>query len=150
VVGSGDNAVRLKPSANGTSGVASSAKTGAVKYSVSPDGMIHYEYSKLEMSTLCDALSQFMGTPVLDMTELRGKYRVALDFSTQDMIGVARRNGIDIPAGAPGTAAAGEASDPGSSSLFGAVQRLGLKLESRKAMVDIIVVDRAEKMPTDN
>jgi uncharacterized protein (TIGR03435 family) len=149
-MGSGDNAVRMKQSSDGRSGVATSAKTGPVKYSVSPEGMIHYEYGALDMNNLCDALSQFVGTPVLDMTDLKGKYQLALDFSMQDMMAVARRAGVDIPAGAPGTAPAGEASDPGSSSLFGAVQRLGLKLETRKAPVDLIVVDRAEKMPTEN
>ncbi len=150
VVGAGDSTVRIKSSANGTSGVATSAKTGAVKYSVSPDGMVHYEYSKLDMPTLCDALSRFVGTPVIDMTDLQAKYQVALDFSAQDLIAVARKAGIDIPAGAAPAPPAGEASDPGSTSLFGAIQRLGLKLESRKLPIDVIVVDRAEKMPTDN
>ena len=153
VMGTGDSAARVKMNSDGRSGTAETAKTGRVKYSVSPDGMIHYEYAKLEMSTLVDALSQFVGQPVFDATELKGKYQVAIDFSMQDMIAVARRNGVDVPAGASGGAAAAssnEASDPGSSSLFAAIQRLGLKLESRKEPVETIVVDHAEKMPTDN
>jgi uncharacterized protein (TIGR03435 family) len=36
-------------------------------------------------------------------------------------------------------------------SLFAALQQqLGLKLESKKAMVDILVVDHIEKTPTEN
>jgi uncharacterized protein (TIGR03435 family) len=35
-------------------------------------------------------------------------------------------------------------------SIFGAVKRLGLKLESRKGPVEMIVVDRIEKTPTEN
>ncbi len=53
--GSGENAVRLKQGADGTSGTAQTAKVGAVKFSMSPDGVMHYEYEKLEMSLLADA-----------------------------------------------------------------------------------------------
>ena len=35
-------------------------------------------------------------------------------------------------------------------SLFAAVQTLGLKLESRKAPLEVLVVDKMEKMPTEN
>jgi uncharacterized protein (TIGR03435 family) len=153
--GSGDNAVRLKQGADGTSGTAQTAKVGAVKYSLSSDGIMHYEYEKLEMSLLADALSQFLGKPVINMTELKGKYHVALDMSREDLMAVARNNGVNIPAGAvPGGAGAATpaeaASDPGSSTIFTAVKQLGLKLDSRKAPVETIVVDKVEKMPTDN
>jgi uncharacterized protein (TIGR03435 family) len=152
--GSGDNAVRLKQGADGTSGTAQTAKAGAVKYSMSPDGIMHYEYEKLEMSLLADALSQFLGKPVIDMTELKGKYHVALDISREDLMAVARNNGVNIPAGAGGggggATPAEAASDPGSSTIFTAVRQLGLKLDSRKAPIETVVVERAEKMPTDN
>jgi uncharacterized protein (TIGR03435 family) len=70
---------------------------------------------------------------------------------------MARAAGADIPAGVPG-AGGGRgnvtpvASDPsgGSSSLADAVQSMGLKLESRKAMVDQFIVDHIEKTPTEN
>ena len=60
------------------------------------------------------------------------------------------------PAGAPGGAAGPGnvpvASDPGGggTSLADAVQSMGLKLESRKATVDQLVVDHLEKTPTEN
>ncbi len=153
-MGSGENAVRFKQSADGRSGVAQSAKTGPVKYSMSPEGMMHYEYAKLDMTSLAAALTQFLDKPVIDMTELKGKYQVALDFSMQDVINVGRKYGAAIPAGAGGGEAgkgpADAASDPGSSAIFTAVQQLGLKLDSRKLPVEIIVVDHAEKMPTEN
>jgi uncharacterized protein (TIGR03435 family) len=70
---------------------------------------------------------------------------------------------MDIPAGAPGTAGPGNgagnapatgpatASDPGGgASITDAVQSMGLKLESRKAMVDQFIVDHIEKTPTEN
>jgi len=70
---------------------------------------------------------------------------------------MARAAGADIPIGTPGGAAgAGNnppvASDPGAggASLTEAVQSMGLKLESRKAMVDQLIVDHIEKTPAEN
>jgi len=46
---------------------------------------------------------------------------------------------------------AAAASDPGGGlSVFAAVKKLGLRLEPRKAPVEQIVVDHAEKAPTEN
>jgi uncharacterized protein (TIGR03435 family) len=152
--GQGDNAMRMKQDANGASGTAENAKVGKMKYNVGADGIIHIEYGKLDMGSLADGLSQFIGTPVLDMTELKNKYQVAIEFSMKDAMEMARRNGVQIPQGAGGPpgapASAPEASDPGSSSLLTAVAKLGLKLDSRKAPVEMIVVDSALKMPTEN
>ena len=154
MVGQGDNALRMKQDANGASGTAETAKTGKMKYNVTPDGIIHIEYGKVDMGTLADGFSQFVGTPVLDLTELKGKYQVAIEFSVKDAMEVARRNGVQIPQGAGGppggVAAEAEASDPGSSSMLSAIAKLGLKLDSRKAPIEMIVVDSALKMPTEN
>ncbi|HEX3880055.1 MAG TPA: TIGR03435 family protein [Bryobacteraceae bacterium] len=155
VVGQGENSMRMKMNSDGKSGEVNSAKTGKVKYSISPDGMMHYEYAKLGMSDLADALAQLMGQPVVDATDLKGKYQIALDFSMQDLMAVAKRAGFDFAAAAgnapnPGATAAETASDPGSSSFLSALQRLGLRLESRKIPIEMIVVDHVEKMPTEN
>jgi uncharacterized protein (TIGR03435 family) len=66
---------------------------------------------------------------------------------------MARTQGYGGPSGgASGGSAAEEASDPGGSgtSAYSAVEKMGLKLESRKAPVEQLVVDSAEKMPTEN
>jgi uncharacterized protein (TIGR03435 family) len=95
------------------------------------------------------------GRQVVDMTELKGNYQVAIDFALTDLLQMARSAGFDIPAGGPGGPGAGPAeaaSDPGgaASSITTAVQALGLKLEPRKAMVDQLIVDHVEKTPTEN
>jgi uncharacterized protein (TIGR03435 family) len=148
-MGSGENAVRVKVNADGKGSTAQTAKNGVVKTSMGPDNTMHYEVSKMDMSGLADMFSAFLDKPVVDMTELKGKYQIAFDLSMQDLMAVARKNGANIPAGAPG-AAADAAPEPGGSSIFTAVQQFGLKLDSRKAPMEIIVVDRAEKMPTEN
>ena len=56
--------------------------------------------------------------------------------------------------GMPGGPGGGttEASDPGGagSTIYATVEKMGLKLEPRKAPVEQLVVDSAEKMPTEN
>ncbi len=47
--------------------------------------------------------------------------------------------------------ALGAGGDPSSNAaLFQAVQKLGLKLQQKKALFDTIIVDRMEKAPTEN
>jgi len=106
---------------------------------------MHVEASKMPMSMLVESLSRFVERPVVDMTGLKGNYQVALDISQEDLRNVMRSVGAAMPAGAP----AADASEPGSS-IVTSVQQLGLKLEARKMPIDLIVIDRLEKAPTEN
>ncbi len=67
----------------------------------------------------------FVGAPVEDQTGLTGKYDVRIETWKA------------------------EGDNPGVT-IFDAVEKLGLKLESRKVSVDFVVVDQASKMPTEN
>jgi uncharacterized protein (TIGR03435 family) len=108
------------------------------------------------MEGFADMLTQVMqmsgagSRPVVDQTGLTGHYEVALDLSYADLMAAARSaNGL--PA-LPDSGAA-EASDPGGgggTSVFASVEKLGLKLEPGKAPVEQLVVDHAEKNPTEN
>ena len=88
------------------------------------------------------------------MTGLQGNYQVALDFSLADLIAMAKAAGVGaaMPAGDAGRGLpADAASEPGgSSSLFNAVQNLGLKLEQRKAPTLQLIIDHVEKTPIEN
>ena len=101
------------------------------------------------MTTLVEMVSRFVDRPVMDMTELKGTYQVALELTMEDMRGVVRTAGVMLPPGG-GAAVAETASDPSGGSIFSSLQQMGLKLEPRKAPVDLIVVDHVEKVPTEN
>jgi uncharacterized protein (TIGR03435 family) len=76
------------------------------------------------------------GTTVLDKTGLAGLFDIKLKFA---------REQSPSDAGAPSAA-----TDPAEASLFTAIrEQLGLKLESGKAPVDVLVIDHVER-PSEN
>jgi uncharacterized protein (TIGR03435 family) len=92
------------------------------------------------MDMLSSQLATSLGRNVVDRTELKGKYEIKLEWTQEE--GPGHRPG-DGPEAAPPP----ETNGP---SLFTALQeQLGLKLESSKGPVEIIVIDRIEK-PTEN
>jgi uncharacterized protein (TIGR03435 family) len=87
------------------------------------------------LSQMIDMLTPVLGAPVLDMTGLKGKYDITVNLAgyMADM---------QSTGGAP--------ADPLSIVKAALEQQLGLKLESRKTPLDVLVVDSAEKTPTEN
>jgi uncharacterized protein (TIGR03435 family) len=73
-------------------------------------------------------LSSYLGDPVLDMTGLAGHFDITLT----------------MEGGPPNTIP----DTNFSSSVISALQELGLKLESRIAPIQHVVVDTAERIPT--
>jgi uncharacterized protein (TIGR03435 family) len=94
------------------------------------------------MEKLVTTLSNQLNQPVVDATGLKGQYDFVLFWSRQNLSPAS-------PAPSPdGVAVSPEASGP---TLIGAVQQqLGLKLESKKGPVEILVIDHYEKVPTEN
>jgi uncharacterized protein (TIGR03435 family) len=94
------------------------------------------------MAALAAMLSSQVGRPVIDATGLTGTYETVLNWS-------ASRGPAAPPPGPEGAVPA--ASDPSGPTIFAALQeQLGLKLEPKKGMVEILVVDKVEKTPTEN
>jgi len=161
IVEGADGPMRMKVNKLG-SATLNMGERGTVNYSVDPaTRTMKIEASMVTMTGFADmltALSQATGAakPVRDMTGLAGNYEVEITFLQEDLLNMARAQGMPVPnrpaeapaAGMPGNAA----SDPSgsSSSLMQAVQSMGLKLESRKAMVEHLVIDKVEKAPTEN
>ena len=105
--------------------------------------------SNAPVANFCDMLSRMVSRPVLDKTGLQGSYNFVLNLAPEDMPG---RGGGMIRmgpgAGGPESGPAPEAGPTGS--MTTSLQKLGLKLESKKAPIDMIVVDKIEKVPTEN
>ena len=119
----------------------------------------HIDADTTTMAGFADMLTGIMkmggsdGKQVVDMTGLKGNYQVSVEISMADLMAMARAQGYGGPGGgASSGSAAAVASDPGGSgtSAYSAVEKMGLKLEPRKAPVEQLVVDSAEKMPTEN
>jgi uncharacterized protein (TIGR03435 family) len=107
---------------------------------------------QMTLAALAAALSQMLDRPVLDLSGIKGAYDIALEWvpDEHESSALTKMQIMGGPAGG-GAEAHGEAADPNGPSIFGALQeKLGLLLEGRKSPVDILVVDGAEKVPTEN
>ena len=148
----------VQTSGGGRGMVINTPQSGATKMSMGPDGNMHLEAAKVSMAGLAEILSRFVDKPVIDMTGLEGNYQISLDLTMADLMKVAQASGMMpagmaaglMPGGRGGPGAPDTASEPAGAAIFSSVQKLGLKLDSRKAPIDTIVIDHLEKMPTEN
>jgi uncharacterized protein (TIGR03435 family) len=121
---------------------------------------IHIESSRTTMKTFAELLSVgVVDRPVVDMTGLTGQYDLTVELSLEDAMKVARASVYLLPVGGKGGGGdaeraraepGGGASDPSGASIFASIKNLGLKLEARKAPLDLLVVDYMDKTPTEN
>ena len=108
-----------------------------------------FEGRKLTMTSFADTLGRFADRPVVDMTELKGNYDFTIEFSPEDFRAMQIRAAISAGVVLPPQVlqmVEGASGD----SLPTALQTIGLKLESRKAPIEVLVIDHAEKTPTAN
>jgi uncharacterized protein (TIGR03435 family) len=125
-------------------------KQSGLRMSMGPKGL--QLTGQVSIAMLADALSRFTDRPVIDMTELKGTYDIDLSFRPDGQPG---GPGFFGPGAGPRPEGAGEkraAPDLADApTIFTAVQEtLGLRLEGRKSPVDILTIDHAEKVPTEN
>ena len=104
------------------------------------------------VSALIDTLANQLGRPVVDATGLKAKYDITLDFAPDGLNGPMGGMSPPPPPDGGGAVPMASASDgAGGPTIFAALQeQLGLKLEQRKGPVDLLVIDRLEKVPTEN
>jgi len=124
----------------------STGPSGDSKVTPGENGNIHVENTKMTLANFAGFIGRYCELPVLDMTGLQGAYEMQFDVSGEEVRNAARAHGFAIP-----PPPAGEAlSDPAGVSLVSSLRRLGLKLESRKAPIEVLVIDKVEKVPTEN
>lgn len=98
---------------------------------------------------IADALTDRLGRPVTDQTGLTAKYDFAVMFSPEGL-NPAQRGPVGGPPDVSESPTPAEAREP-LPTIFDALQsQLGLKLEPKKAPMEIIVIDHIEKTPVDN
>lgn len=110
------------------------------------NGVARWRPMKATMKTIASMMSGQVGSPVNDATGLTGKY----DFTLSWVTGGGRGTGA-VASQSSGSPLAGVDDSQGGPTLMNALQsQLGLKLEPRKGMIDMLVVDHVEKAPTEN
>jgi uncharacterized protein (TIGR03435 family) len=90
-----------------------------------------------------------MDRPILDRTKLEGRYDLGFAITPEEympmMIRSAVNAGITLP-----PQALQLLDNPAIGSVVDGLTSVGLSLESRKAPLDLLVVDSIERMPTEN
>ena len=129
---------KLKPSAPDDAAASTPRRTGMMVN----NGKVTANDAQLAM--LVTVLSRTLGRTIVDRTGLTGKYDFTLEYAPEE--GGAQQPG----AGAEAGAALPSSPSDSAPSIFTALQeQLGLKLESTKGPVDVIVIDHIEK-PAEN
>jgi uncharacterized protein (TIGR03435 family) len=104
---------------------------------------------KLTMDQLARMVERYVDRPIVDMTGIPGSYDFSFQVSEEDnqvmLIHAAVGAGMQLPPQVVQFAANGSVG-----SLIDGFQSLGLKMESRKAPVDVLVVDSLNKTPSEN
>lgn len=90
------------------------------------------------MADLCRGLTRLVGREVIDNTGIAGAFDIRLELSRADLFPLARM--VPSDGDAPATA-----TDPSGSSIFTAIQKLGLKLEPGKGTGRFLVIDHIER-----
>jgi len=106
-------------------------------------GRDRLEAKKVTLSALAVAVERLLDRPVVDMTGIAGTYDFSLEYSWDELRSLVRTSSggaTELPANpdAPGNL------------IFTSLAAFGLKLEPRKAPIEVLVVDRIERTPTEN
>ena len=117
------NGLKLKPAEGFGTNISSSPKGRSM-------------HANVTMKGFAATLSNLVDRPVIDMTGQAGGFNINLEWAPDEM--------------RPGAGGGdGKMADPGPT-IYTALHEIGLKLETRKAPIEILVVDRGEKVPVEN
>lgn len=136
------------PGTNGTVDVAVTVGRGGGTIDLGKGSFVSYgrdrlEAKKVTLSALADWLTRLLDRPAVDMTGMNGTYDFSLEYSLEELRNLLRSStggARELPASVP---------DSGNS-IFASLEAVGLRLEPRKAPIEVVVVDRIERTPTEN
>jgi uncharacterized protein (TIGR03435 family) len=146
VIDAGGQQFRINQSAGGMT-----MNLPGMKMAMGGDGRMHIEVERMTMPQLAETLGGFAEYPVIDNTGLTGSYTIALDVAMSEIVRAAQKAGAAglMPAGMPTLPPGMLGQDPGGD-LAGAVQKLGLRMDKKKAPQPSLTIESAERNPTEN
>jgi uncharacterized protein (TIGR03435 family) len=107
-----------------------------------------FEGKRFTAEILASTFERYCDRPVIDMTRLAGVYDFSFDVTPEEsqVLGIraAVNAGVRLPPQVTSLL------DTGGNPLMVAVEQLGLKLDARKAPVDVLVVDDLRRTPLEN
>jgi uncharacterized protein (TIGR03435 family) len=109
-----------------------------------------FEAKKLNMATVAGTLERFLDRPIVDATDLNGRYDFSVPVTAEDYQAMLIRSAVVAGVILPPNVLRLIDGAPTPTSLFDGLEKVGLRLEPRKAPLDTIVVDSALKRPTEN
>jgi uncharacterized protein (TIGR03435 family) len=107
------------------------------------------EVTKLPLWVFCRNLERYSDRQIVDMTGLTGSYNFVVNVTPEDYMAMLIRSAVLRGQNIMPEAQRLLDATP-SSALSDALEQVGLKLEARKAPLDILVIDSALKTPTSN
>ena len=108
-----------------------------------------FEVKKVTMDMLARQLERYVDRPILDMTDLKGTYDLAFAVTPEDYQTMLIHAGVNAGMILPPQVL--QLLDNSSiASLMDGLQQLGLKMDARKAPLDVLVIDQMSKTPTEN
>ncbi len=109
-----------------------------------------FEAHRLTMAAVAGSLERFLDRPVVDMTDLKGSYDFSVDVTPEDYRSMLLRSAVVAGVVLPPEVLRLLDGATSPESLFDGLAKLGLKLDARKAPLDLLVIDSVLKTPTEN
>ena len=113
-----------------------------IMFAFAPGGAVTITAPSASLASLIGLMSRFTARPIVDITGIEGLYDFKLTFAAETNPGL----NTSAPPGSDGAVTSAEPAP----SVFGAVKQYGLRLEARKAAVEMLTVIHLEKIPTEN
>jgi uncharacterized protein (TIGR03435 family) len=105
---------------------------------------------KMTITQLANLISRAVDRPVVDTTGLKGTYDIELTYLAENSPMVTQMRAAAATAGVSGGAERPADASAPIATVFQAVKGLGLTMEGKKSPFEVLVIDNANKVPTEN